>query len=646
MVVKGQSNNELGVLENAYNVSIKRTVNEVWTASFSLPLSDPKNEFCRHFNYIDITSPSGRYMGLYRIMPAETRKSASDESITYECEHVLSTLLDDVIEGYHQFTNYNTSYVLQSILDLQETKHWQLGEIEFERYFHYSFENENGLLAPLLSIPQPFNETYEFTFDTTVYPWKLNLVKSSNDVKAEIRWGHDMIDFSEVSDPSEIVNHIIPKGSGEGVNQLTIEDVNNGVRYLENAASISEWGKRKYIWIDKRFDDASTLKENAQSLLKQWKDPKISFDLNTVDLSVLEEENDETYFIQHDQTIEVESPVKPLARPLNGVTRIIVDDKEYEARIISEDIADLFNEHDVSYEINNKLDDIATTQANLERKQQVNEAYSQGATNIMAIPIQDNADANHPLILPFVIDDDVVNVNTLDLWFETKEFRAYSTTTEGGGAIVKSTKGGGGTTESTTSGGSTEATSSSGGGTSKSTANGGGSSQTTSTQSFGELSVESEPPTSPDHDGHRHRVVMDGDYWNHSHSVDVPSHSHSFSVPSHTHSVNIPSHSHNVTIPDHTHEIELPDHSHDVRHEIVTLNEKPSSVQIKVDGNVVSFSNTSGDRIDLSNYIEKNNNGKATRGKHEIEILPNSLARIEANLVLRLFIRSHIGTTI
>ena len=82
---------ELGVLENAYSMPVKRTVNELWTAAFTLPKSDTKNSLCDHMNYIDITSESGRYYGLYRIMPKETKMSDSEESIEYTCEHVLST---------------------------------------------------------------------------------------------------------------------------------------------------------------------------------------------------------------------------------------------------------------------------------------------------------------------------------------------------------------------------------------------------------------------------------------------------------------------------------------------------------------------------------------------------------------------------
>lgn len=702
LTIKDRNLRPIGVLENAYNISVERRVNALWTAKFSLPADDPKVALCSHLNFVEIIGPSGRYYGLYRIMPTETSRAIETNRISYELEHVLATLLDDVIDGLlPALINRTTRDNLQRLLNLQGVKHWRLGRVDFERFFQYSFENENGLLAPILSIPQPFDEPYEFTFDTQTYPWTLNLIKPSDDVKAEIRWGKDMISFDEVSDPTEIVNYLIPKGSGEGVNQLTISDVNGGKRYLKDDDSIAKWGKRSYIWIDQRFTHAGSLKESAQSLLNQWKDPTISFTVDSTDLSILPE-------------------YKGTERQLNGVTRIVVDDKVYYGRILEETIPDLAKEYDANYKISNKLDDIATIQADVERKQQVNEAYSQGATNILAFSYQDNADSKVPALIPFYVDDDVVNINICELTFRTKPYRAYSRATEGGGAIVKSTKGGGaivdstkggggivkstkgggGTTESTTSGGATTESTTSGGGTTRSTTSGGGSQQTSSsgggvsksTESGGGVvsstangspinySTTTRTPVGGDTgSSHVHSVLIEGSMLAHKHSISIPAHSHSFSTPNHTHSVSIPSHSHDVTIPnhshsvtipshshnvtipdhtheidlpnhtheielpDHTHEIELPDHTHDVKHEITELSSTPNSVTIRVDGNVVPNNSTSGDRINIVDYMDKDDNGKITRGRHEVTITPSGLARIEADLILRVFIQSQLG---
>jgi phage minor structural protein len=498
---------------------------------------------------------------------------------------------------------------------MQETTRWKLGTVDFTRYFHYKFENENGLLAPVLSIPKPFDEPYEFTFDTTSYPWTLNLIRPSDDVKAEIRWGKDMISFDEVSDPTEIVNYIIPKGYGEGVNQLTIESVNGGLKYLKDQASIDEWGKHSYIWIDRRFEDAESLMANGQSLLNQWKEPKIAFTCKNTDLSVLPE-------YEHEQ------------KYLNDVTKIVVEDKTYQARIIGEKIADISKEHEVDYEIANKLDDIATTQADLERKQRVNDAYSMGATNIDSHNYEDNCDPDNPAIVKFYLPNDLVNINTMTLSYEVDSFRAYSQATEGGGA----------NTVTSASGGSTTVTSESGGGSSTTSAAGGNHSH----EMFRLYDSTPRDMTGQEGFGYYSKDSVGNQIGGYL-TIDPfgASGLYTFGASGdHSHSVSIPLHSHSVSIPSHTHDLTLPDHTHDVKHGIYRLATLPNSVTIKVDGAAIPGMNLNGQDIDIIPYLSKDSGGKVQRGTwHTVEVIPDNLARVTVNVVSRLFIQSRLGGT-
>lgn len=38
-------------LDKAYNIGYELKLNELWTASFSLPSDDPKNAYCKPFSY-------------------------------------------------------------------------------------------------------------------------------------------------------------------------------------------------------------------------------------------------------------------------------------------------------------------------------------------------------------------------------------------------------------------------------------------------------------------------------------------------------------------------------------------------------------------------------------------------------------------
>lgn len=111
-------------------------------------------------------------------------------------------------------------------------------------------------------------------------------------------------------------------------------------------------------------------------------------------------------------------------------------------------------------------------------------------------------------------------------------------------------------------------------------------------------------------------------------------------IPSHTHRVNLPGHSHDVSIPSHTHDVIIPDHTHQMVYGIFE-GTTARSVAILVDDNEVPASETSKREIDVSAWLTKDDNGKITRNSwHEIQIVPDQLTRIEANLFAQVFIQS------
>lgn len=598
ITVKSKDLQPIGELENAHKIGYDKSLNELLFATFTLPIDDPNRYLCESFNVIEITEDeTGEFIGTFRIIPEST--SLQKNKITYQCEHVLATLLDDILFRYHQQSNFTTAQNIQYVLDQQEVKHWVKGTIDFIRYFHYKFENENGLLAPMLSIPKPFDTPYEWTYDTSVYPWVLNLVKPSERVVGELRWGKNMGSFDEHVDPTKIVNRIYPLGAGEGVNQLGIESVNGGVPYIEDAESIAKYGLKKRVFVDRRFEDAQQLKDNAQALLNEWKTPKISVDATGSDLSILEGYEFEKHRV-------------------GNLIRIVVPDRADEiVRIVSESKSDLTGKpDDIKFELNNKIDDIATTQTDIQRKIQVNEAYSMGATNILNYDYQDNCDANNPATIKFFLDDDVVNINTCELTFDTEEYRAYSQATEGGGG-------------QTTSSGGGQTTSSGGGQTSSAS----GDHRHRMFSAIG-FETNSDPNTSVilSAYGGLGIKVNDGTTSGVEYYTEGSSGTHSHTVSDHTHLVS-----------DHTHLVS--DHTHQVAHGIHKLATLPTSVELIVDGNLVPHTAIQGDRVDVESYLNKQS-GRVTRDRHVITIKPNGLARINANLILRVFIQSHLGQTL
>lgn len=599
------------ILENAYAISYEKQVNAIWQASFSLPINDPKVNKVELLKYVEIEN-----VGLFRIMPKLTNKSSN--SVTFQCEHVLSTLLDACLFKYHQLSNYTTRQVIEYLLNQQEIKHWELRRCDFNRGFHYSWENENGLVGPLFSIPKPFDEPYMWQFDTSTYPWQLDLIRPDDIPTCRIKEGYNLVDFEIEENPMNVINRIYPIGAGEGVNQLTIESVNNGIPYLEDLQPGDEI--IKHIWVDRRFTNAEHLKASAQALLDEWKKPKVSWSVKGADVSLITGLSVDKFKVGNIIRLDIKG------YPLT------------EVRIMKESKHDLTGDPgNVELQLGNVVDDLGTTQADLERRQQINELYSQGATNILNFTYQDNCDSKIPAVIPFYIDDDVVNVNTIELTFRTKAFRAYSQTTESGGQVIKTdtTGGGGSTVKASTTGG--------GGGVVKSTTTetGGESTQTSSPYNKSEqISVESGLNIELANGYHHHKTPIPLSMFQHTHSVSVPAHKHNLSIdlPNHTHPFEF-------TLGNHTHPItiNIPSHEHPIKHGIYELSTLPNKVTIKVDGNIVPHTAITGDRINLVDYLSKDSSGRVTRGRHEVEILPNERGRIEADLILRVFIQSQLG---
>lgn len=610
-------------LDKATNIGYRQVYNGLWTANFTLPADDGKNIYCNPFNYVEIYDNKKR-VELFRILPSTLSRAASGY-ISYECEHVIATLIDNVLFKYHEIGNIGiyTPQVLRYVIDKQTTRNWKLGKCDFNKQFLYKWENEN-LCSALFSIPKPFVEDYHWTYDTTSYPWTVNLLAAETSVGCEIRYKKNMQSIEKEVDPSNLVTRIYPLGYGEGDNQLTIESVNNKVPYLE-ADTITTYGLKEVIWVDRRFEDAESLKATAQSMLNELKVPYVSYTVSSLDL-----------FKKTAQAFDEYSEGK--------VVRVIdkEDNIDFNAKIVEVEKSDV-TKASVNITIANKKKNVAGSIADLQERARINETYAQGTATLMTIPYNDNADAGFPAVFEFYLPSSMVNINKALFRIQIQQFRGYSKAIKGGGATSSTTQSGGNSTPTSSSGGGDNATSSSGGVTTS-----GASSNSTTTNAAENLSITSVSffgnPTymlgTNTVNGHSHGVE------NHGHSATVSGHSHNMShthsIGTHSHTVNIPSHTHSLSIPAHTHNMTLSDHTHDIQFGIY-LGTSASKIDIKVDGKAMPTI-TDLNNIDIIKYLSTDSGGKITRDTwHKIEITPDRLTRISAYLFLDIFTNSRGG---
>ena len=621
-----RSMKRLAFLDNAVSVSYSMEINSLWTASFTLPADDDKNAYCTPLNFVEIFDGDER-IDLFRIIGEDLERSDGATRF-YNCEHVLATLLSDVLFQYHQYGGggIKTADVLNYVLARQTTRNWVLGDCDFKRYFEYNWENST-LLAALFAVPECFDTEYMWQWDTTVYPWTISLVAPPDTLKSEIRYAKNMTSIVKTVDASSIANRIYALGYGEGVNQLTISSVNNGVPYVEDAMSIQQYGLCSSILVDSRYEVAENLKGYAEQLLAELKEPYISYEIGAIDL--------------HRLTGDAFSKFRP-----GEIVRVVdeADGVNLRTRIVSVEKSDAQGDPgNISVTIANKTKDIAGSISDLQNRALIGETYAQGATNQQIYNFTDNADATHPATLKLYISDSVVRINKMLLNIQFEAFRAYEKAIGGGGG--QTTSGGGGQT--TSSGGGS--TTSSGGG-STTSAGGGQTSSATALESSNVLPSQTSGQAVHNHglpDGAHLAIcntsleVVGYANWVPSGAHTHPAHTHTISA--HTHTVSAHTHTvqaHTHTVQNHTHTVQ--DHTHKIEFGIYE-GARASSATIKVDGEEIPTP-TSYSEIDIVEYLKTDSSGKIQRNAwHTVEILPDTMSRIVAAVFMQTFCNSRGG---
>lgn len=619
----------LAFLDNAVSVGYSLEINSLWTATFTLPADDDKNTYCQPLNFVEIFDGDER-IDLFRIIGEDLERS-NGATRFYDCEHVLATLLSDVLFQYHQYGGggIKTADVLNYVLARQTTRNWVLGDCDFKRYFEYNWENST-LLAALFAVPECFDSEYMWTWDTTVYPWTISLVAPSDTMKSEVRYAKNMTSMKKTVDASGIANRIYALGYGEGVNQLTIAGVNGGKPYVEDAMSIQQYGLCSTILVDSRYEVAENLKGYAEQMLAELKNQYVSYEIGAIDL--------------HRLTGDTFSKFRP-----GEIVRVVdeADGINLRTRIVSVEKSDAQGDPgSVTVTIANKSKDIAGSISELQNRALINETYAQGATNQQIYNFTDNADATHPATLKLYISDSVVRINKMLLNIQFEAFRAYEKAIGGGGGQTTSSGGG----QTTSSGGGS--TTSSGGG---STTSSGGGTTSSSTSLRSSNTINSSDNGGSGGENHNHGLARGDrlaliDYNNNiiggvnfvpSGAHTHPGHTHT--VGSHTHSVSAHTHrvsAHTHTVKAHTHTVQ--DHTHKIEFGIYE-GARASSATIKVDG-VEIPAPASYDNLDIVKYLKTDGSGKIQRNAwHTIQILPNSMSRIVGAVFMQTFCNSRGG---
>lgn len=639
----------VAILENAYAISETQKINAVWYFYFSLPYGDPKNDYCQPFYYV-------RHDGgeLYRIMP-ETLSINETGGVAYQCEHVLATLIDNVLFGYHVVGNLGvyTADVIRYILDRQLVKNWTLYECDFKNQYEYGWEQES-LLSALFSVTTPLSKPLIVT-DTTVYPWRLSVKKLDTTGRPEmyIRRRHNMTSYSRNRDPQNIVTRLYPLGYGEGVNQLGIKGVNGGVPYLQSPKAITDkYGIIERVWVDRRYEDAASLKAAAEVMLAELQEPLVSYAVGFQELATSD----------YDKAA--------IGKRLRMIFPEIGESVDTYITEITRRFDDLKQS---SLTVANRETSIAASLADMADRQRIEQTYAQGATQIYGQALQANCDASSGAVMDFFLPEEMRIVNKVLVKIRLSKFRAYSKSTSSDAAKVITS----------TTNDEESRTSSSGGRTTTSTTSGGGSYTSTTyeakqaiTSTAVVLSAENIWPSEAamyKAAKHNHAipegaklalyggkdenglVIADGyavfvesgahSHGEHDHTITIPRHNHEVEIDDHSHKVTIPAHTHDITIPGHSHKVTVPAHGHTITPGIYEYG-NPQKFTLYVNG--IKKANFSGKtaELDITAYLVGSDNMIPRGSWLSLEVRPDDLAYISVDLIVQGFIQSRGDNTV
>lgn len=606
----------VAILENAHAVSEQQRIDSVWYLNFSLPCQDPKNEFCRPFHYV--RRDGGE---LYRIMPSALDVDEGG-AVAYQCEHVLATLIDDVLFGYHVVGNLGvyTPEVIRYVLDHQLTKNWVLDQCDFRNQFEYGWESES-LLSALFSIANPLSGPYIWRTDTSVYPWRLSLkrLETAGPPEMYVRRRHNMTSFHRGRDPQQLVTRLYPLGYGEGVNQLGIAGVNGGVPYLQSPKAVTDkYGIIQRVWIDRRYEDPESLKAAAQAMLDQLQEPLMSYEVGFQELSQADWDR-----------AEVGRRVRVVFPELGETVDTFItqvdrswDDVETSSMVVA-----------------NREGSIASSLADMADRQRVEMAYAQGATQIYSQALQANADSRSGAVMDFLIPAEMRIVNKVLAKVRVGRFRAYSQSTQSQAARVVSSTTSDSQTWTSSGGGGGTSTSSSGGG---STATSGGGGGTTTDTGYGGINVTYDDRDTSTTDGHHHSVRV---VTSHQHQITLRDHAHSVVIPAHQHSVDIPSHCHTVSISGHAHDVTVPAHAHDITPGIYEFGD-PQRFGLYVNGEKkADFAGRTAE-LDVTGFLLGPDKTIPRGSWLSLEVRPDDLAYVSIDLIVQGFIQSRGDDTV
>ncbi|WP_262481735.1 phage tail protein [Bacillus sp. CH30_1T] len=286
--------------------SIRTEINKVDSFNFSFYMNNPGYGKIKPLKTLInvLNMKTGKYEFEGRVLgPSDNMDSSGLINSYFECEGELGYLHDS--QQRHLEFRGTPKELLQTVLEyhnsqVEDYKHFHLGEMNVTNstnYIYLYLSAEQGTLDII-------EEKLLDKLGGELQIRKVNgvrfldyLISIGEDKNTEIRMEKNLVSMSKDVDTTEIVTRLTPLGArikSENENstdasqaRVTIEEVNNGLPYLDDEALIKEFGIQggSVIW------DDVTISENLKTKGLEWinkqKTAHVQYQINAIDLSLI-----------------------------------------------------------------------------------------------------------------------------------------------------------------------------------------------------------------------------------------------------------------------------------------------------------------------------------------------------------------------
>ncbi len=200
---------------------------------------------------------------------------------------------------------------------------------------------------------------------------------------------------------SESVNKITVTGKGDGINMITRTVPGDAAHALATAAQ-TKYGVIHEVVRDQSIDNNTDAETLATKILDKIHEPVNKIKLNRS---------------RHNPRVDLGDYVQ-IKNSKQGVD-IVKRVKRITANISISGLPD------VTYEFVEKDDGIDGVITEIRRQELTARVHQQGATNIIQVPMYENADTSEPAMLRFRVPSEAKNINAVKLNFKMKPYRTY-----------------------------------------------------------------------------------------------------------------------------------------------------------------------------------------------------------------------------